>query len=270
MVDYITETTVSQVVQNYVEENLVYRRPFEQISIADDPTDTYRIAIQTDEMGDIEKVDRGSDIPTTEEGIAQLESSVDKYAKSLIIPDEDQEDSRFDVVQRNVEKMGRRMTEKWNMEAFNALSTNLHPNSPYDQGGSTSGTLDFEDIIQARQILLEEGRSPDYMFVTPQAETDLLLADTGYQRMTELGDEAVVGGEVGEIAGLTLVRDDSGLLTGSSGIMVDSGEFGFEVVKRDVRTDSWREDSKQSDAFSISSRFDHNVYNPNSAIRVDG
>lgn len=270
MVDHISETTVSQVVQNYIEENLVYRRPFEQISIADDNSDSFRIGVQTDDMGDIEQVDRGSDIPTTEEGISQLEGSVEKYAKALIIPDEDQEDSRFDVVQRNVEKMGRRMMEKWNLEAFNAFTSNLHPNSPHDDGGSTSGEMDFEDIINARQVLLEEGRSPDYMFVSPQAETDLLLADTGYQRMTELGDEAVLGGEVGEIAGLTLVRDDSGLLTGNSGIMVDSSGYGFEVVKRDVRTNQWRDESKESDMYSISSRFSHVPYNPNSAIRVDG
>lgn len=270
MVDYISETTVSQIVRGYVEENLVYRRPFEQISIADDPTDSYRVGVTTDNMGAIQRVERGAEIPFDEEGIEQLEGTVEKWALATPIPWEDQNDSRFDVVQRNVEKQGRRMMELWNREAFQCLSNNLHPQSPYDKGGSKSGQLDFEDIIQARQVLLEDGYTPETLYVSPEAETDLLLGDTGYQRMTDYGDDIIIGGEVGEVAGLSVVRDDSGLLSGNNALLVDDSDYGFEVVKRDVSTNSWTEDSRESDVYSISSRFDHLSYDPEAAIKVQG
>ena len=67
----------------------------------------------------------------------------------------------------------------------------------------------YDQIVADRQKLVESGVNPDTIIVTP-ASYGLLLKSDEFQRVGDIGDQAVANGIVGRIAGLNVVEYEAG------------------------------------------------------------
>lgn len=266
--DIITEQSIQDVVRGYVEEDLIWRQAFNTLDASGVDNDTVEFPVEQDFMGQPQEIAENGEFPFDEEDVDKVKATVKKYGFAVPVSREAQADSVFDVVARQVEKQSRKMAELLNDLAYSELSTNLHPNSPAG-GLGTAGTLEFTDILDGRQELLDDGYSPSACIVNVQGEADLLNSPE-FQRATELGDDTILDAQIGRVAGLNVFRSNAGNLTGSSAIIVDPTEYGYEVVKEDVATDSYYENSRQSDVFQIWTRRTYKTTDADAAIQVDG
>lgn len=266
--DTLNEEVVRRVVETAVQENLRFRQAYRDINFAEAPNDTLQIPVEQDNMGSPEKIGEGSEFPRTEEGITKEPVTPEKYGFEVSVSAESQSDSVFDVVARQVEKQSRQMNEKLNELAFTELDGNLNSSSPAD-AGQTAGTLEFADVVEAKKILQQDAYSPDLLIVNVQGEADLLNSDA-YQRSTELGDETVLEGQVGRVAGLDVVLDNSDHMSQSSGeaYMVDTAEYGYEVTKQEVATNEYDDPSRHASVFQIWTRKAYFAVDSEAAIKI--
>lgn len=267
--DIITEQVIEDTVRGYVEEDLVYRRAFSPMSIEGRQNDTVEVPIEQDVMNEPTRIRENGEFPHDEEDIDTVTATVDKYGFAVRISRESRQDSMFDIVARNVDKQGRKMSELFNRLAFEELSTNLHPDSPASGSGGTSGTLEFTDILEAKKILQEDGYSPSYVITNPQGEADLLRSDD-FQRATDLGDDTVLDAQVGRVAGLDVLTSNAGHLAGSNAFVVDDESYGWEITKESVSTNRYDDEGRHSTEYQIWSRKQWLVTDPNGCIKVEG
>lgn len=267
--DVITEQAIQETVRGYVEEDLMYRRAFSSMDISGLANDTVEVPIEQDNMAEPTYIAEGSEFPHDEEDIETVTATVKKYGGAVRISREAQQDSLFDVVSRNVNKQSRKMAELFNRKAYDALSSNVHPDSPVSGSGGTSGTLEFTDVVEATKTLNEDGYSPSYLITNPQGKADLLRSEE-FQRATDLGDETILEAQVGRVGGLDVFSSNAGLMSGASAFVVDDESYGWEITKEAVSTNEYVDEARHSTEFQIWSRRSWLVTDPNAAVKIEG
>lgn len=268
--DVITQQAIHDVVQEATEETLPFTEAYRSIDIGGIDNDTIELPVGTDNMAMPERVGENGEFPRDEEDLETVPVTVEKYGVEVSVSRESQQDSVFDVVARQVEKKARKMAELWNAEAFKELDANLHPDSPAADGGATSGVLQFTDVMEGKKIMQQEQLNPDLLIINVQGEHDLATEDNGYFRQTALGDSTVQSGEIGRVAGFDVVVDNSDHMsqTSGEGYLVDTSRYGYEVVKEDVMTDEYYDNSRHADIFQIWARFSYFALEPEAAIKI--
>ena len=267
--DIITEEAIHRVVQDAVEENLEFRRAFRSLDVSDIDNDTIQLPKDPDNMGGPEEVSEGSEFPRDEEDIETVPATVQKYGFEVSVTRESEMDSVFEVVARQVEKQARRMAEHLNELAFEELNANLHPNSPAGGLGDT-GKLEFQDMVDGRREMLDDGLSPEFAIVNVQGEADLLTSDQ-FLRATDFGDDTVVDADTaGRVAGMPVFVSNAGLMSSTDGeaIIVDPDRYGYEVVKEDVMTNEYDAPERQANVFQIWTRRTYKALDERAAIKV--
>lgn len=265
--DIITEESVRREVIEEVRHPLQFRQIFSQMSMENADGDTIQVPKETGEMGQPEEVAYGSEMPRDEGGMEFDEVTMKKFGSSVELWQEAISDSLFNIVSQNVEKQSRRMNEFLDYKAYDYLSQNNHSTTA---GGEGDG-LDFDSILSAKKILQDEGYSPDFLITSSQGEKDLMTSEE-FTRATDMADETVRTGQVGQVSGLDVVSDTSGHLPSdsSTAFMVDTSEYGWEFVKANVMTNSFEDDDTHSMVYQIWTR--RNWYTPreDAAVRIEG
>ncbi len=263
--DVLNEERIRRVVEEEQEHVLLWNQLFRTITMPDIPTDTLQVPVDMGEMGMPDRVGEASEFPRDEEETDKIPMTVKKYGGEVSISWESEMFSVFDIVAQQVEKQSRRMAELINEKAYNEVADNLHPNSPVSGGGS----FNFDAVIDARENILDEKYSPQVLIVNTQAES-ALLKSSEFQRATDLGDGTIVDGAIGRIAGLDVLVDNSGLLGTSSpqGIIADPDEYGYELIKEDVATEEYEDQSRQARIFQIYTMRTWKAINNEAAIKV--
>lgn len=266
--DTINEEVVRRVVEGVQEENLQFRQAYRDIDFSGAPNDTLQIPSEGDNMAEPERIGEGGEFPRSEEDISKTPVTPEKYGFEVAISRESQSDSVFDVVARQVEKQARKMNEKLNELAFSELDGNLHSSSPAD-GGGTAGTLEFTDVVEGKKILQQDAFNPDLLIVNVQGEADLLNSSE-FNRASDLGDETVREGAIGRVAGFDVVLSNDGHMSSSNGeaYLVDTEEYGFEVTKENVATDSYDDPSRHATVYQIWTRKSYAAIKSNAAIKI--
>jgi len=95
---------------------------------------------------------------------------------------------------------------------------------------------------------------PDLLIVDIDGYGDL-LTDANFNRATDQGDEVVRSGEVGRIAGMSVV--------------VDSSRFGYELTRTPVSTNEYEDPERQADIMHIFTRKAWKAIFPEAAAKVD-
>jgi len=267
--DILTEERIRRVVEDETQEVLVWNEAFREINMPEDwSSDTMEILIDVGIMGEPERIQEGSEFPRAEENYDTIPITVKKYGMEVSVAWESTLFSVFDIVAQQIEKKSRRMAEKLNRLAFEVISdpNNLHPNGPV----TGSGSIDYPTITDARKELLDDQKDPDMLIVNTAGENQLLNSEA-FQRATELGDETVLDGAIGRIAGIDVMVDNSGLLDPSTGqgIMVDSDDYGYEVIKQEVATEEYEAPERQADIFQIYTMREWEAIKPEAAIKVE-
>jgi hypothetical protein len=250
--DVLTEQRIRRVVEEEREYPLIWNQAFRTINMPDDhPTRTMEIPEDEAVMSMPDRVQEGSEFPRTEEGIETTKVTVEKHGFEVKVTWEATEFSVFDVVARQTEKAARRFNQYINQLAYDFISdtSNQHPSSPVDpsNGAIDSSEFGFELATYAEKLMKDDQLNPDMLVVNTQGEFDVKNSDN-FQRASDLGDEMTREGAIGRFAGVDVMVDNSGLMSDSSseGYLIDSEEYGYEVVKEDVSTEEYYDQSRQS------------------------
>jgi len=269
--DVITQDFVRDTVEEVVEENLVWRRAFREIDASGIESNSYTFHIDNDEMSRPTIVGEGEESPRHQSTVAEKTVKFEKYMGEVSLTMEAMEDGLLEMKAREIEDLARSMAEKLNEEAYNQLSANLQTSSSSGSIGDANGTMSFSDITEGIKALAEDDYDPDLLFVDVDAYVDL-LTDSNFNRATESGDEVVRTGEVGTVAGMTVILDSTQDVTddGHGAIAVDSTRYGYELTRTPMSTREYEEPERQADVVQAFTRKAWTTIFEDAAAEIDG
>jgi hypothetical protein len=267
----VDPTTVREVAAERVEAQTVVREFFQDVEVPDGAGEEYEIPVPAEELGLPEEVEPGADTTYDREEYGRPVVSRQIFKKGSKIPEEDVNDNVFDLVQDHTEGHAKNMAKKLDRAAFAVLDAAAPSANAVSKDGGSDGTLDFEDINAGVTELSqrgEDGFTADMALIGPGAKEDITnyLADRG----TDLGDEAVRNGELGEFAGLRFMFTNNVSLSGANAIVVDSDHFGFEGEWQPVDTDQATDFDADAIKMKIKAAYGWTAKRDIAAVRVEG
>jgi hypothetical protein len=270
--DVITEDFIRDTVEQVVEEDLIYRQAFREIDASDIQSNSYTFYIEQNEIGRPTIVGEGEEAPrhgaeTPEEHTVQF----DKYMGELVITMEAMEDGLMEMKAREVEDLARAMAEELNEEAYNAIDDAISANPYTGATGDDNGILSFDDIVEGMKKLQKESYDPDLLIVDIDGYTDL-LTDDNFNRATEMGDELVRNGEIGQIADIPVVVDTTQELGsgGNGALMFDTTRFGYELTRSSMTTREYEEPERQAEVVQVYNRKAWTAIFEDAVIEISG
>lgn len=271
--DVLTEERIRRVVNEERDYPLVWNEAFETIQMPEDhPTKTWDLPQDDAVMSMPDRVAEGGEFPRTEEDTSTQSVTVEKHGFEVKITWEATQYSVFDVVARQTQKAAKRFNEYINKLAYDEISDtgNQHPSSPIQPGdvGDSNG-FDFELANYAKKLQKDEQLNPDMFVVNTEGERVLMNSDN-FQRASELGDEVTREGAIGRFAGLDIMVENSGLMPDSSpeGYLIDTDEYGVEVVKEDISTEEYEDPERQANIVQWWTVRNWHVEEPEGAIKI--
>lgn len=270
--DVLTEQRIRRVIEEERRWPLVFNDMFRTITMdADMPTKTLEIPEDEGLMSEPERVGEGGEFPKTEEDYDTTPVTVEKHGFEVSITWEATQFSVFDIVAQQTEKAARRFNEYINRLAYNVVSDaeNQHPNSPIAPADADADSFGFALATKAKKFLKDDQLSPNMMVVNTEGE-HVLLNSENFQRASDLGDNVTREGAIGRFAGLDVMVDQSGLMPDDApeGYLVDTNEYGYEVVKQDIATEEYEDKSRQAQIVQWYTMRNWLAINPEAAIRI--
>lgn len=269
--DVITEDFVRDTVEEYVEEDLVYRDAFAQIDASSIGSNAYQFNIAQDDMGRVQVVPEGAEVPRHQTTVKEVLVTFDKYAGEISISMEAQQDGLLDMKAREVDQLARAMDERLNFEAFKTLRDNVKTDV-----GDDNGTMTFGDIRDGMIEVRRGDYSPDMLVLDLEAYGDL-LTDDNFNRATEGGDDVVASGEIGQIAGLNVVVDNAHAVgsefgdgAGPGAFIVDTEYFGYELTRTGMDSREYEDDERMSDNVQVYTRRAWKAIFEDAAVAITG
>lgn len=269
--DVITQDFVRETVEEVVEENLVYRRAFREIDASGVQSTSYTFHIDNDEMGRPQIVNEGEESPRHQSTVSEKTVKFEKYMGEVALTMEAMEDGLIEMKAREIEDLARAMAERLNAEAYDQLVNNIQTTYDGSTIGDSNDTLSFSDITEGMKALRAADYTPDLLFVDVDGYVDL-LTDSNFNRATETGDEVVRTGEVGTVAGMTVIVDSTqDIVTGGHGaIAVDSTRYGYELTRTAMSTREYEEPERQADVVQAFTRKAWSTIFSDAAAQIDG
>jgi hypothetical protein len=262
--DVITEDFVRETVEEVIEQNLVYRQAFREISATGIQSNSYTFNIDADDMGRPSVVAEGEEFERDQSNVDQVTVTFKKYGGEVAITMEAMEDGMIDFKAREVEELARAMAEKLNDEAFEELNGNVDSTV-----GDDDDVLSFSDIRDGMVAVRRNSYTPDLLIVDLDGYGDL-LTDANFNRATDMGDEVVRTGEVGQIAGMRVVVDTTNdIADGNGAFVIDSDRYGYELTRTPVSTNEYEDPERQADIMQIFTRKAWKAIFPEAAVKVN-
>ena len=111
----------------------------------------------------------------------------------------------YPIAAAEIETAAQEVAQGWTKEAVtNLIETTSIIVSDNITTLATASTI-FDQIVEDRAKLVKLGARPDVIVVSPSVYALLLKSDE-FQRTGMIGDQAVAGGRVGTVAGMTVVE----------------------------------------------------------------
>ncbi len=271
--DVLTEQRVRRVVEEEREYPLVWNEAFRTITMpSDHPSRTMEIPKDEAVMSMPGRVAEGGEFPRTEENMETEKVTVEKHGFEVKITWEATQFSVFDTVARQTEKAARRFNQYINKLAYGFISDsdNQHPSSPVTIADVDSDEFGFELLTRTKRLMKDEQLDPDMMVVNTIGEEEIQNSEN-FQRASDLGDEMTREGSIGRFAGMDVVVENSGLMSDSQaeGYLVDTDEYGYEVVKDDVATEEYEDPKRQAQVIQWWTMRNWHVVQPEAAIKFE-
>lgn len=272
--EVITQEAVRSEVERKVQENLVFREAFQDYDATNINSGAVEVPVQEDTLSPTGTVAEGTTVSRDEEGITKVTVSVDKYMAEVAITSEAIEDSALGAVEQQMQAHSEAMATGMDQAAYDEISnfdsgageyTNLQASAVGDAGG----TLDYSTVIDAMEAIETSGYSPDLLIVSAQSKNDL-LKDSEFTRATEMGDEVVFEGQIGEVAGVPVMWSNTGDLGAGEGFMFDTDHYGVEVVRSDIESREYEEESKDQRVVQVRTRRGWKALIPEAGVKIEG
>jgi hypothetical protein len=260
--------------EEITQEELRYRELFRNYDATSLNSDTVQMPIPEDTVGNPKIVQEGAEFPRDQEEYRREQLTFDKFGFEIAISMEAQADSQVDLVQDQVDRQARQTREEMNEQAFRTARDAINQNSSRVVSDGPDGIMGFEDILRGREELTTKSFNPDTLIVDVNGSHDLLndgnFLEAGSEGQVELRRTA----EIGQIAGQTVLEDDSGLnITGNDnpgGMLVDTDYFGYEGTRLETTSESYTEDRTQNDVYRVYNRMGWLVTDPEAGVIIEG
>jgi hypothetical protein len=269
----VDPSTVSQLAAERVEARTVVRDFFMEPpgGVPDGAGEEFTVPVPAEELGEPEEVEPGADTTYDRETYGRPVLARRIWKKGSKIPEEDINDNLFDLVDDHLLGHAKNMAKRFDRAAFSVLD-DAAPAA--EAVGNADGTLSFQDINAGVTELAnrgDDGYIADMALVGSAGKESItnFLAERG----TEIGDEVVRNGEIGEFGGLMYLHTTNVDLdaTGNpEAIVVDSSEFGYEGEWQPVDTDQETDFDADAVKVKIKAAAGWAVKREDAAVRVEG
>jgi len=263
--EVITEEAVRAEMEAVAEENLVFREAFREIDATDINAGALQIPVLGDNGEEAGQVGEGSAFPRSQdEQTSKTQLDFNKYGTEVEITYESIQDGLFDVVAMHAEDKARALAEGLDAAAYSTLNSNLNADSPI---GSSSGTMAYDDVVDAMTALEEDSYEPDLLFVPPNSKGDLMKSDE-FTRASEFGDEVIRDGAFGQIAGIDVMVSNTGDLGDGEAILVDSNRYGYEGVREGFTSMEYEVENENKRVIQVRTRMGWVAVRSGAAIKI--
>lgn len=270
--DVLTQDFVRDTVEEIVEQDLVYRQAFREISATDIQSNAYTFTIANDDMGGPSIVPEGTEFPRNKSSLREVTVNFDKIGDEVAITMEAQEDSMLDMKAREVEDLGRQMARDLNQRAFQHLTDHsVEVDADGDAVGDGDDILTYSDVLDGMMAVRSYDYNPDLLVVDLMAAKDI-FTDENFNRATTAGDGLVRGGNMPQILGMTPVIDNTNRIgpNGTAGaFIIDTDRFGYELTRNPITTNQYDDPERQADVMQIYTRKAWAPLFEEAAVRVD-
>lgn len=260
-------------VNQALETDRRFREIFRDYDATNVSTRSIEIPVQNDEMDNPTVVAEGAEFPRTQETYDLKRLEFEKFGFEVGLTMEAQADSQIDLVQDQVDKKADQMADDLNRRAFENMKEGIASDHVGINDGGSDGIFTFEDLLQGREQLVKEAFSPDMLIADVQTTHDL-MGNSNFLEATEAQSDLRRSGEIGQIAGLDVIEDDSGLnLTGNANpgaLLVDTDEFGWEATRTPVTSEEYSHERTQEDVYRSFTRKGWTVTRPEAAVIIEG
>lgn len=263
--EVITQEAVRAEMEEVAEENLVFREAFREIDATDISAGALQIPVLGDNGEEAGQVNEGAAFPRSDdEQTSKVQLDFNKYGTEVEITYESIQDGLFDVVALHAEDKARALAEGLDAAAYSTLNANLNADSPI--GGAT-GTMAYDDVVDAMTALEEDSYEPDVLFVPPNVKGDLMKSDD-FTRASEFGDEVIRDGAFGQIAGIDVMVSNTGDLGDGEAILVDTNRYGYEGVREGFTSMEYEVENENKRVIQVRTRMGWAAVRPGAAIKI--
>lgn len=174
--------------------------------------------------------------------VSTVSITVKKHGDYAILTDESIQFTSDDVKGRLLAEMGAALAEALEQKAYDALK---NASSTKTTTLQVSGVVDYAEVLAAQAELKKAKMNPDFLIISPDHETDLLL-DANLTKVAEYGAGAVsLPGEIGRIGTIRVIVHPLAVARATStgtvqGIMLDSSRAFAEVYGKPLRFEEQR------------------------------
>ena len=265
--EVISQEAVRAEVLEAVEEDLVFRQAFDEYDATDINSDAVQIPVADDTVPETSTVSEGSEVADREEELtSKVTVNTSKYMAEAALTREAIEDSILGEIERQVNAHQESLMESLDGDAYDELDGGI--SRPAVGPDSPTGSMGYEVTIDAMTALEGDGYEPDLLIVSAQSKGDL-MKDDKFTRASEMGDEVVFNGVFGEVAGIPVAVSNVGDLGGGEGFMVDTDHFGVEVVRSDIATREYEEESEDQVVVQIRTRRGFKALRGDAAAKIE-
>lgn len=263
--DVISQEAVRAEVLEDVEEELVFRQAFDEYDATDINSGSVQIPVEDGNLSETSTVSEGNSASRSAENISKVTVNTSKYMAEASITREAIEDSILGEIERQVEAHRNALMEALDGAAYDELEAGI---TRSDVGPSTpTNEMNYTNVIDAMTDLEGDGYSPDLLIVSAESKGDL-MTDDKFTRATEMGDDVVFNGVFGEVAGIQVATSNVGDLGDGEGFLVDTDQFGVEVVRSEAEARQYEEESKDQLVVQIRTRRGYKALRGDAAVKI--
>ena len=240
-----------------------------KMNIADDDAVSFR---QTAE---------GAEFSTDVETYAQATITPNLWANLVVVSRTMQEDSNWDLVKRNIKRMGVRAGVKEDYIVFNALndSTNGFPAASTTLSGSSVGhdyssagtELSIADLVGAAKLVRSNNMRPNVIAIHPEQLAELQQIDSFLEADKFGRREMHIKGTVGRIIGMDVLTSTTSWIEQTStsyAWVLDNQEAGALIMRRPLTMRTFDLPSRDSLGVAASFRAEARCLKSDAGVRI--
>jgi HK97 family phage major capsid protein len=271
--EVIDEEAVRAEIEEYAQRNRVFRRAFREIDSTGIDNNTVQIPVLDEERA-AGVVDEGTQYPSAGDATRKVPVEHNKYGVEVELTYETIEDALLDVIAMHTEERAEDLADALEDAAYGVVSDYDSGNSVYNNLqdapiGDGAGNLAYADVIDAMTALESSQYDPDLLIVSAQSKGDLLKSDE-FTRASEMGDNVIMNGAFGEVAGVPVFVDDGGRLGAGEAMMFATSRYGIESRRKDMTSMEYEKESENKRVIQVHNRMGWKAIRPEAGVKIEG
>lgn len=259
MLDHESELIPSQIYSTLIEsvrEVLVGTQIVQRIGPESIPGSSIDIDLNTKDAMVVEQTSEASEFFKSTAGAETINMKPVKYTVDIQISREMIEDSKFSLVEWQIQEAGYQFAKKMDALIMAQIKTGADANT-VAHATSSGSAMTLANITATMKFLEADGYTPSHMIVNAGAAEDLRNMDT-FVEADKLGSrETFERGLVGRVFGMNVIETNQAALdtTYDYCLLVDSRHALILAEKRPISIAKYNQENKDIVGIAVSARF---------------